>query len=127
MTPDFGHWTGSTPALSAWRDDIDRALDTAQKIAAKPSSIVIQRPSGNLAAQTVRIEVLGVGVQENSGPTATIASAGVLIIGYKSHPTIADTDIRRGDQFFYNGLLYNVVEVMAEVPDRLLAIGRVRE
>jgi len=124
--PDLNAWLGSTPPLSTWLDDADRAFDTARVIADKPAVITITRLGGALAAQTVRLEPAG-GAADATFTMGALGKAGVIILGYKSHPAIADTNLKRGDTFAYDGQFYLVVQVLPDVPDRLLAIAEARE
>lgn len=124
--PDLNAWLGDTEALSTWKDDYDRAHDIARHIAEKSASITITRAGAALAAQTVRIEASG-GASERLFNVGALAKGGVIIVGYKGHPTIADTNIRRGDRFAYDGQFYSVTQVLPNIPDRLLAIAEARE
>ena len=119
-------WLGSTPPLADWLVGVDRATDTARVIAAKPTSITVRRAGAALDAQTVRLEVSSMPTQV-SGANATSTNLQTVVLGYKSHPTIADTDLQRGDRFFAGGQMYEVVQVLADVPDRLLAIAEATE
>ena len=119
-------WLGSTPPLADWLGDVDRAYDTARVIAAKPTSITVRRAGATLDAQTVRLEVSSMPTQSN-GPNVTSTNLQTVVVGYKGHPTIADTDIQRGDRFYTGGQMYEVVQVLADVPDRLLAIAEATE
>lgn len=121
-------WLGSTEPLANW-SNADRAYDTARHIVEQSSSItIVSRLSGSLpGAQTVRLEPLGgVPIEARSG-NAVAANADVLIVGYKSHPSIADTDIQRGDRFLYDDQMYTVTQVLPNVPDRLLAYAEASE
>ena len=124
--PDFNAWTGDAVPLTGWTDDNDRAHDTARLIAAKSSSITVSRPSGALDAQTVRLEPAG-SAGEASGTNMVISKAGIVIIGYKDHPTITDTNLRRGDRFLIAGQKYSVTQVLPDIPSRLLAIAEASE
>lgn len=120
--PSIDTWQGSSFALSSWRDDVDRATDTARVIADKSASITLTRQGEQQTAQTVRLEPMG-GAGEQRSEAGTVSNAGVWVIGYKSHPTISDTDIKRGDRFFYNSQMYTVTHVLPDVPDRILALA----
>jgi len=124
--PDLNAWLGDTHALSTWRDDIDRATNTARVIAEQSVSITIDRQGTDLDAQTVRLDPLWQHdeLRDTSGQTV---DADVLIIGYKSHPSITDTNIRRGDEFFYDDQWYSVTYVIPNVPDRFLAVAKASE
>jgi len=104
------------------------AVDTARTIAERPSTIVIQRDKGDeeyvtLDPQTVRIEV--VQSIHDSGETrdalVAISRQYVVILGYKDHPTIPDTDMLRGDTFYFQNRTYEIQEVIDTLPGRLMA------
>lgn len=123
---DFNAWLGSSFPLIAWRDDIDAAFDTAKVIAEKSVSIVVTRAGVAQAAQTVRLEPLSTSAAIRMGVTAETADLSILVIGYKSHPTLTDTDLRRGDRFYVVGDMahtYLVQNVVTDVADRLLAVA----
>lgn len=125
---DLNAWLGSSTTLDDWSTAIDateRAYDTARRIAERTASIVVLRKTGNLAAQTMRIDLNG-GPSEQSGTNETASNQSVLVTGYDGHPTITNTNLRRGDRFFYDGDMYTVTQVV-RVPGRLLAAAEVSE
>lgn len=106
------------------------AVDTLRTIALRPSeNVVILRRDPDtaqiieLAPQTVRLEPFQnvYGGKELKDPMAIISRQYVVLLGYKGHPTIPDTDLQRADQFFYQGLMWEVVEFIPTIPGRLLA------
>ena len=117
-------WTGNSFPLSDWID-VDRGVDTARLVADKTTSITVIRGGVAQSAQSVRIEDMGRPgeVQTEGGQTAL---ADVLIIGYKGHPTIADTSLQTGDRFAVAGVGYEIVAVLAGLTDSLQAFARVR-
>lgn len=122
--PNIDAWGGSTFALDDWRDE-DDAYDAARLITDKATSITVVRDGVEQSAQTVRIEELG-----RPRPYLTEAGetgqADILILGYKSHPSITDTDLQRGDRFAVDGQGYEVVMVMPGLTDSLQAYAKVR-
>lgn len=120
---DFNAWLGDTTFLTA----ADRAVDTARLIADKPSSITVRRAGAALAAQTVRLEPINSTPSNRRGEIADTSTIKMLIIGYRDHATIADTNVQRGDRFFFDGQMYSVLQVMTGVPSRLLAIAEASE
>jgi hypothetical protein len=77
-----------------------------------PNSITLKRGSTSLAAQTVRIQP---GNEERqielpTGKSVTVRE--IVIFGVVGHPTVADTDIRKDDQFSYLNRLYKVTDVI---------------
>lgn len=117
-------WRGSSAPNAAWRDG-DRTYDVARLIAEQATSITVERKvngvKSTLAAQTVRLDYMSDSPAESFTDTASLAALGVVVLGYKNHPTIADTDLQRGDRFFTGGRLYEVVEVFPLFSDRLVA------
>jgi hypothetical protein len=122
--PDIDAWAGNTFPLGDWFD-IDDAVDAARIISDKSVSITVVRDGAAQDAQTVRIEEAGRGrsYQSEAGETGQIDA---VILGYKGHPSIDDTDIQRGDRFAYEGQGYEVVRVSPGLPDSLQAYARVR-
>jgi hypothetical protein len=106
-----------------------RGMDTARLISARPFQVTMTRKTpgvlGHVAlpVQTVRIELVQNirGSSEHQNPQIDISEQYVVLIGYKDNPNYPDTDILRGDYFFYGGLQYEVIEFINTVPGRLLA------
>jgi hypothetical protein len=96
----------------------------------KPSVVALERrvPGAGsittitLPQQTVRLEVIQNirGSAEPSNAWFDVSKQFVVMIGYKDHPYIPNTDVQRADLFFYLGLMWEVVEVINNVPGRLL-------
>jgi len=123
--PSIDSWTGNSFPLSDWLDDVDRGVDTARLIADKSTSITVVRASVEQSAQSVCIEPLGRPreVQTEGGQTAI---ADVLVVGYKGHPTLTDTDLQTGDRFAVGGVSYEIVAVLGGLSDSLQAYAKVR-
>lgn len=108
-----------------------RAIDTERMIAEQPTRIVVTRntPAGEvtLAPQTVRLEVIQNirEANEMKNRVLTISRQYVVVIGYKDHPTIPDTDLQRADLFFHHGFMWEIVELIKEKSGRLIASGDV--
>lgn len=123
MTTRIDSWSGNTFPLSAWIDDHDPGVDTALIIADKTTSITVTRGGSTLSAQTVRIE-------EQRGKGQVTTSAGqvyqvdAVILGYKSHPTITDTNLLPGDRFAVSGIRYEVIILVPGLVDGLQAYAR---
>ncbi|MDL1924329.1 hypothetical protein FBQ95_17130 [Chloroflexi bacterium CFX3] len=122
--PNFNTWGGIKP-LGDWRDDINRAYDTARLIAEQPTNITLIRAGATLAAQTVRLERSNNIPAELTANIARVAETEVVIIGYRGHPTIADTNVRRGDRFVQAGQTYEVMQVDTRL-DRVFAHAKVQ-
>lgn len=116
-------WLGTTP-LSTWLDDHDQAVDTAALIADKPTSITVVRGATTLSAQTVRIDSLS-GSRQITTSAGQVHQADGLILGYKGHPTIANTDIKPGDRFALGGVKYEVIALVPNLLDSLQAYAKV--
>lgn len=117
-------WAGSQP-LANYTDDIDRGYDVARLIADKSTSITVQRAGSALSAQTVRIE-------EDRGDRTVQTEAGqtrqvdAIVLGYKGHASISDTDLQPGDRFKTGGLAYEVIAIVPGLADSLQVYCRVR-
>jgi hypothetical protein len=116
---------------------IQLAVDTAVRIAERPETIIVSRDildaSGlrktiQLAPQTVRVEVVQSirGVSEANGVMVSTTKQYTVILGYKDHPTIPNTNILRADRFYYQGRIYDIVELIDTVPGRLLVSAELK-
>lgn len=117
------NWLGTSHL--AWAAD-NRAGDTARTIADKPSSITPVRSKVAQAATVVRIDPMR-DPSERSGPNETVSETRVIVLGYKGHATIADTDLQRGDRFKYQGQTYTVTQILPSSPYRLIAVAEATE
>lgn len=105
------------------------AVDTANRIAERPSLIVISRyvatleETIQLAPQQVRIEVVqnARNSTEQRDAIMSINRNYTVLIGLKDHPTIPNTNIRRADMFYFEGRMWEIISVITTVPGRLLA------
>ena len=109
----------------------DRAAVAWDRIGEAPATITLIRSAGKTKssrpAQTVRIEfsttTTGQEVTSNAG---TSSRQQVVVFGIQGHDSEPDTDIRKDDQFSYDGLLYRVVAVIkttGEVQAKCEAMG----
>jgi hypothetical protein len=121
IMPDIGAWLTGTPI-----QDSVRALDTARTIADKPASVTVKRGASTLSAQTVRIDTAASAPGVTTGPTATTSALRVLVLGYRDHPTITDTNLKRGDTFLYEGTLFSISQILPETPGRLIAVAEAK-
>lgn len=126
---DLSGWFATSRLLGAWREREGRPGSVAQMIADDPFSISITREASGvtttLAAQTVRIAQRG-----TTGTEAFLRMGSgvnsrqdVVILGYKNHPTITDTNIQYGDRFAYNGKYYRVNLIERDFSDRIIALA----
>ena len=96
-----------------------RAMDAWKRINDKPASITLLRDGVTLAAQTVRLEY-SVVFREVSGGAGKMAVAACVVFGVAGHPTVANTDIHRQDQFEIDNTFYTVLQVV-EYPGEVQA------
>src|SRR5947208_13789834 len=89
-----------------------RAQNAYRRIQDKPTQIVFRTPAGTrLAVQTLRVEV------DNRATIATSTSGagaamGVIVYGWRDHPTYADSDIAEGYTFVLQGDIYRIEDVI---------------
>lgn len=128
--PNFNNWLESSSRLSSGGN---RVRLVAQRIAQEPTTItIVSRVAGSPPAdQVVRLEQAsgnGSTLDEREGTNLSVSLDTVMVLGYKNHPTIANTDLKRGDRFKVAGraVIYEVVNVVETMTDRLLASARVR-
>lgn len=128
MAGKIDQWLGADFALTGWRD-ADRAFGMSRMIGAKSVSITITRRVGTttstLTAQTVRIENIDNVPFERlaDGRMAVVNGLRCIVIGYKGHPTITDTDIQFGDRFSHEGQMFEVLQAEPGYTDRVIAIA----
>lgn len=119
-------WFGASDLSSDWLGDKNRPYGVESIIADHPASIVIDGlGSRTVAAQTVRIDLAGLSASEalSMGANALLSKQRLVVLGYKNHPTITDTDLQRGDEFPYTGQRYRVIKVESHFTDRIIAIA----
>lgn len=129
--PSIGRWTAS-PNQWAMNNN-DRAYQTERRILQKPTTIVVYRAGTALDEQTVRLDLATSNPMKQVDPNVKDAAIQMLVIGYKGHPEIDNTDLQRGDQFLARdpydendeGQLYDVVQVLPETPGALQVIAEV--
>jgi hypothetical protein len=78
------------------------------------TSVVLVRGTQTLAAQTMSVQPGNEERPVEGQSGAQGSKREVIIFGVEGHPdeTVADTDIKRGDQFLYNGRFYKVTDVI---------------
>lgn len=118
-------WLTNSFPLGAWVDDHDLGVDTAILISDKPTSITVVRAGSSLAAQTVRIETLG-GDRKVQTAGGVVHQIDALVLGYKGHPTITNTDLQPGDRFKLEGRMFEVIALMPGLVDSLQALCSVK-
>lgn len=115
-------WAGSVDPNPQQGNTEIRAMDTARTIMQRPSEIVISRrnpATGQtiyLDPITVRVEIIQNirGANELRDNWTDISRQYVVLIA------LPGTDLLRADQFFYGGLMYEIIEFVNTVPGRLL-------
>ena len=82
-----------------------------------PTELSFKRGSTTLAVQTVRVEYSNEEAPIQGVSAAQGSRRDVVVFGVKNHPNedVADTDIRRGDHFSYNGRLFKVTDVIVNL------------
>jgi hypothetical protein len=116
-------WLGVSGILETTIDDNDKAYDTARRIAEQPTSIVVRRAGVNQTAQTVRLEPLSPRTDVSSPAGNLGQKQDMLVLGYRGHPTLSNTVLYRGDRFFHAGQMFEIKDVVNDVPGRLLAVA----
>lgn len=121
--PDYSAWGGVSSAI----DTGERAVRAWNRIQRDPISIQVRRNNTLLDAQTVRVGIASAGPEIQAQAGMTVGVQTITVYGVKDHPDtdIADTDLKRGDRFFYNGKLYEVTGIV-EPRGEVQAFGEVR-
>jgi hypothetical protein len=109
------------PDFAAWRrDDSARAIEAWDRIEERATVITIRRGGETLDAQTVRIEMSDGGREDLTLRRGLNVMPGVqraVVFGVRQHPTVADTDIQRGDRFVVGTTEFEVIGVIVGVGD----------
>lgn len=118
---DFNAWLGETPPLAGWMDDVTRSTDVARAIADRATTVSVRRGGATIGTLTVRLESLGTVPHESAGANVAASAMRVLVLAQ------ADADLQRGDRFFSGGQMYDVVQIMPGLTDRLVALAEAGE
>lgn len=129
--PTYAAWARAS-RLRDWRNGVNGRTDGVDRmIQDNPAEITILRDGAALAigAQTVGIHVYGSSVNERQGmgSNALTNTQRVLVLGYRNHPSIDDTDIQSQDEFAYDGQFYRVVKIEGVFTDRVEAVAEATE
>ncbi len=119
--PNINEWAGSTFPLSGWSGELDQAYDTARLINDDLTSITVNRAGGDLSAQNVRVETKPSG-NRTVLVNGVVHEVDAIVFGFRSHPTITDTDLQAGDRFMVDGVRLEVIAVLVDLENVIQAI-----
>lgn len=122
-------WLGSTAPNPFKGSPELRSYDSARLIDAEPVWVVLtrkvrgQQKGEQLAPQQVRVDVVQSirNASEHTNMMMDIADQYVVLVGYRDHPTLPNTDILRGDTFYLQNRAYEVIETFTTKPGIILA------
>lgn len=109
------------PTLDGWlgvTDDIvvmtaaQRATLEWRRIQDRPTSVVLNRAGSAQPAQTMRIEYNNSSANFVDGTLVRTSKQNLTLFGVRSHPTVTNTDIQKGDRFTINGAQYEVKSLL---------------
>lgn len=106
---NFGQWLAGGASIVAAQAPL-RAQVQAARILDKPESVQFTRNGVKLAAQTIRIEWTDSLTEVNSDLGSATLRRG-YIMGFKSHPTLADLNVQEWDTFSIYDNQYTVTSV----------------
>lgn len=112
----FETWMGTTPAYMFKNEAERKAIIAWQTILENAVSLAFQPSTGSaIAAQLVRLE------SDNRASFVQGVSGGapkrqLIIFGVKGHPTIADTIMKEGYTFNYDGDRYTIRDIIDTIP-----------
>lgn len=111
------------PSFESWREnERARAAEAWARVSEKPTTITIRRGGETLDPQTVRVEFGDSAREDLDVRRGLNVMPGVqrgVVFGVRHHPTVADTDIQRGDRFVipsvtaFDATEFEVVAVIA--------------
>lgn len=111
-------------ANNGWLNQANnRAYLTEARITQNPTDITVRRGNATLTAQTVRIEAANTNPMPQNDANNRDNKVRVVVVGYKDHPEVDDTDLLMGDRFVYGGLTYEVIQVLPNIVGGLQAIA----
>lgn len=109
--PNISGWLGNTRISMI--DEGTRAAAAWNRIQDRPTSITLYRNESALGAQTVRLEYSEATTSaERPGVAGQPSERQLIVFGVQDHPTVADTNIQRGDMFRYGTDTYAIVDVI---------------
>jgi len=119
------------PSLDAWLTSgtafpimtaAQRAVREWIRIQDRPTSVVLNRAGVAQTAQTMRIEYNNTASNFTDGTLVRTTKQQLTLFGVRSHPTVTDTNIQKGDRFTINGLQYEVKSLLTP-PGEVQAIS----
>jgi hypothetical protein len=114
------------PTIGNWFSDGEGQPDAiADIISYKSVSITLNRNGTPLSAQTMRLETMS-GQRQMQGPGGIIYVIDGMVLGYKGHATITDTDIEVGDRFSDSGQAFEVIAIAPGHTDNVTAYLKLR-
>lgn len=95
---------------------VQRAKNAYRRIMDKPTTIVFRKPQppgrpSTLAVQTLRVE-LDNRATVTTGAMGSAPTLGVVVYGWRNHPTLPDSDIAEGYTFTFGDDLYRIEDVI---------------
>ena len=121
---------GDIWASSGFKDTsniANRSYDIGRTIDDNPSYVSFIRsvpPNSNitLPAQRMRIDFSTTGSesQDTTQNMKTVINQ-LIIVGYRNHPIIPDTNIQRSDRFTFGDNLYEIISLSTAIPGRIIA------
>lgn len=107
MSIDFNAWVSANQGSS-----LRTAEDVWALIQLKPVGITIHRGAMDIAEQTVRVTFSNAERVIKGESSAMSAYRDAVVFGVKGHPTVTDTDIKRGDEFTVYGRGLKVIDMI---------------
>ena len=129
--PNLNRFLGLTgDGLATWiatQNAFDDAETVGVRIAERTTSVVLIRKGIVQAAQNMRIEADNEPSDEvvQSG-NARLSVSFVIVLGYLNHPTVTNTNIKRADVFVFEGKRFNVIDIIPNFVDRVMARAEAR-
>lgn len=114
------------PSITSWITDTPSWLN-GYIPSLEPVSITVVRGATALSPQTVRIESWVNRQRPGEGESGTTGLMDGILVGYKGHPTIADTDLQLGDRFVAEGINFEVMIMFPGIKGEVQALLRIRE
>jgi hypothetical protein len=104
--PNLKNWLGTEGI-----DESQRAVDAWLRIQRNPTVVTLIRNNHPLVDQTVRVEMENTANADTPDGGVSGSRRSAVLFGVRGHPTVADTDVQRGDLFALNGARFRVVSI----------------